>query len=89
MTSKTLGEDTKKVLSSEAFRFVSFVVTGGISAACNLVARFWMSRVMRYEFAVLFAYLVGMIVAFVLAAVRVRSRWAGADAPRHARVRLS
>ena len=67
MTSKTLGEDTKKVLSSEAFRFVSFVVTGGISAACNLVARFWMSRVMRYEFAVLFAYLVGMIVAFVLA----------------------
>jgi putative flippase GtrA len=67
MTSKTLGEDTKKVLSSEAFRFVSFVVTGGISAACNLGARFWMSRVMRYEFAVLFAYLVGMIVAFVLA----------------------
>ena len=67
MTSKTLGEDTKKVLSSEAFRFFSFVVTGGISAACNLGARFWMSRVMRYEFAVLFAYLVGMIVAFVLA----------------------
>ena len=65
MTSKTLGEDTEKVLSSEAFRFVSFVVTGGISAACNLGARFWMSRVMRYEFAVLFAYLVGMIVSGV------------------------
>jgi putative flippase GtrA len=67
MTNKTINEDTKKVLSSEAFRFASFVVTGGISAACNLGARFWMSRVMRYEFAVLFAYLIGMIMAFVLA----------------------
>jgi putative flippase GtrA len=67
MTNKRIDEDTKKALPSEAFRFASFVVTGGISAACNLGARFLMSRVMRYEFAVLFAYLIGMIVAFVLA----------------------
>jgi putative flippase GtrA len=67
MTNKTIDEDTKKVLSSEAFRFASFVVTGGISATCNLGARFLISRVMRYEFAVLFAYLIGMIMAFVLA----------------------
>jgi|GEM_PF-145429 len=67
MTNKAINKDTKKVIPSEAFRFASFVVTGGISAACNLGARFLMSRVMRYEFAVLFAYLIGMIVAFVLA----------------------
>jgi putative flippase GtrA len=67
MTNKRVDEDMKKPVSSEAFRFASFLVTGGISAACNLGARFLMSRVMRYEFAVLFAYLIGMIVAFVLA----------------------
>jgi putative flippase GtrA len=67
MTNKTISKDTKKVIPYEAFRFVSFVVTGGISAACNLGARFLMSRVMGYESAVLFAYLIGMIVAFVLA----------------------
>lgn len=67
MNNKRADEDTKKVTPSEAFRFASFLVTGGISAACNLGARFLMSRVMRYEFAVLLAYLIGMIVAFVLA----------------------
>jgi putative flippase GtrA len=60
-------EDKKKLAAAEARRFVSFAVTGGIAAVCNLAARFLMSRVMRYELAVLFAYLVGMIVAFVLA----------------------
>jgi putative flippase GtrA len=60
-------QDKEKIVPAEARRFASFVVTGGIAAACNLGARFLMSRVMRYEFAVLFAYLVGMVVAFVLA----------------------
>jgi putative flippase GtrA len=67
MTNKTINKDAKKALPSEAFRFASFLVTGGISAACNIGARFLMSRVMRYELAVLFAYLIGMIVAFILA----------------------
>jgi putative flippase GtrA len=67
MTNTTSNEDTKKNSSSEALRFAGFVVTGGISAICNLGTRFLLSRVMRYEFAVLFAYLVGMFVAFVLA----------------------
>jgi putative flippase GtrA len=67
MTNLSIVEAKEKNAPAEARRFASFAVTGGIAAACNLSARFLMSRVMRYEFAVLFAYLVGMGVAFVLA----------------------
>ncbi|MEO6804913.1 MAG: GtrA family protein [Edaphobacter sp.] len=67
MTNSSGIEARKDIAAAEARRFVTFAVTGGIAAVCNLVARFLMSRVMRYELAVLFSYLVGMIVAFVLA----------------------
>jgi putative flippase GtrA len=67
MTNPSIIEDKEKIVPAEARRFASFAVTGGIAAVCNLSARFLLSRVLRYEFAVLFAYLVGMVVAFVLA----------------------
>jgi putative flippase GtrA len=51
----------------EAFRVVGFAITGGIAAVCNLSSRFFFSRIMRYELAVMVAYLIGMGVAFVLA----------------------
>jgi putative flippase GtrA len=60
-------DDKVKIVPEDARRFAGFACTGGIAAACNLSARILMSRVMRYELAVLFAYLVGMTVAFVLA----------------------
>jgi putative flippase GtrA len=59
--------EVKKIASKEALRFVSFAVTGGIAAVCNLGSRILFSRVVRYEIAVAFAYLVGMVAAFVLA----------------------
>jgi putative flippase GtrA len=43
------------------------MMTGGLAALCNIGARILLSRVMRYELSVAIAYLVGMIVAFVLA----------------------
>src|ERR1700744_355770 len=67
MMSTQIDRPKGRTMASETLRFASFVVTGGISAACNLGARYLMSRMMRYEFAVLFAYLIGMVVAFVLA----------------------
>jgi putative flippase GtrA len=60
-------EEKKKTAPREAIRIASFVVTGGIAAVCNLGSRILFSRVMRYELAVIAAYLVGMVVAFVLA----------------------
>jgi putative flippase GtrA len=51
----------------EGRRFASFIVTGGIAAAVNLVTRWGLSLVVPYELAVALAYLVGMTTAFLLA----------------------
>jgi putative flippase GtrA len=51
----------------EVRRFASFAVTGGFAAICNVGSRVLLSKVMRYELAVTIAYLVGMVVAFLLA----------------------
>ncbi|WP_424813615.1 GtrA family protein [Roseococcus sp. YIM B11640] len=54
----------KALLSSE---FIRFVLTGGTAAAVNIGARILFSQVMRYEIAVVLAYLVGMVTAYLLA----------------------
>jgi len=47
-------------------QFVAFVVAGGIAAAVNIGSRILFSLVMRYEIAILVAYLCGMTVAYIL-----------------------
>ena len=48
-------------------QFVKFLVTGGIAAAANIGSRYIFSVFMDFELAVVFAYLVGMTIAYVLA----------------------
>lgn len=67
MTSEPVNRSSGQTSLSEAGRFMSFMVTGGLAATCNLGSRILLSRVMRYELAVTVAYLIGMCVAFVLA----------------------
>lgn len=67
MTSETANRSSGQTSISEAGRFISFLMTGGLAATCNLGSRILLSRVMRYELAVTVAYLIGMCVAFVLA----------------------
>jgi len=50
----------------ETDRFVRFVLTGGFAAAINVASRWVFSFAMPYELAVTFAYLVGMLTAFIL-----------------------
>ena len=47
-------------------RFLAFVVAGGIAAAANWGSRFVFSRWVSFEWAVVLAYVVGMVTAFVL-----------------------
>ncbi|MDC4203431.1 MAG: GtrA family protein [Candidatus Manganitrophus sp.] len=47
-------------------QLVLFLLAGGIAAAANYGSRFIFSLWARYEFAVVLAYFVGMVVAFVL-----------------------
>ena len=47
-------------------QFVRFLFAGGIAAGANYGSRFLFSRWVGYEQAIILAYLVGMLVAFVL-----------------------
>ncbi|MDF7661778.1 GtrA family protein [Erwiniaceae bacterium L1_54_6] len=47
-------------------QFLRFLVAGGIAASANFGSRFVFSMFVGYGFAVFFAYLVGMLVAFLL-----------------------
>jgi putative flippase GtrA len=46
--------------------FWRFLAAGGIAAAANFGSRFLFSVWLRYEWAIVFAYMVGMAVAFLL-----------------------
>lgn len=48
-------------------QFLAFLVTGGIAALVNYGSRFVFSRWLSFSSAVILAYLVGMITAFLLA----------------------
>lgn len=48
------------------YQFLRFLLAGGSAAAANYGSRFLFNRWMTYEQAIVMAYLVGMIVAFVL-----------------------
>ena len=48
-------------------QFLLFVLTGGAAALVNILSRVGFSRLVRFELAVLAAYGVGMITAYILA----------------------
>lgn len=48
-------------------QFVLFLITGGIAALINIASRIGFSKVLRFELAVLAAYAIGMITAYILA----------------------
>lgn len=48
-------------------QFGRFIVTGGTAALVNLVSRYFLDWFMSFEIAVVLAYLIGMVTAYVLA----------------------
>jgi len=52
-------------------QFAVFLLTGGIAAAVNFSSRIVFSRYTSYQAAIVLAYIVGMITAFILARVFV------------------
>lgn len=47
-------------------QFVNFLVTGGIAAVANFCSRIILNRWMSYSAAIIVAYVIGMVTAFVL-----------------------
>jgi putative flippase GtrA len=52
---------------SQRREFSLFLLTGGVAASVNVVSRIGFSTVVRFELAVLLAYGIGMLTAYVLA----------------------
>jgi putative flippase GtrA len=48
-------------------QFIRFLITGGIAAAVNFFSRIFYNQYCSFSMAVIYAYLTGMITAFVLA----------------------
>ncbi|MCK5721856.1 MAG: GtrA family protein [Gammaproteobacteria bacterium] len=46
--------------------FFQFLVVGGFSAGVNFVSRIGFSELVSYRYAIILAYLIGMITAFIL-----------------------
>ena len=47
-------------------RFVYFALAGGLAALCNFGSRILLSQIFSYSIAIVLAYLIGMVTAFVL-----------------------
>ncbi len=78
--------------ANERQRFVFFLLAGGIAAVVNIVSRIALSAVMRYEIAIVVAYVCGMTIAFLLNKVFVfekSGRGAGAEYLRFGLVNLA
>lgn len=52
-------------------QFISFLITGGIAATVNFLSRIFYNQYCSFSASVLFAYLTGMVTAFVLAKIFV------------------
>ena len=52
-------------------QFIGFLITGGIAATVNFLSRIFYNQYCSFSTAVLFAYLTGMITAFILAKIFV------------------
>lgn len=59
-----LSQLAKKPL--EQWRFLAFMIAGGIAALVNILSRIAFNLVMSYELAILVAYLCGMTAAYLL-----------------------
>lgn len=54
------------VSRSKIIEFSRFLSVGGVAAAANLASRYFLDFVLPFEAAVVLAYMVGMVVGFVL-----------------------
>lgn len=52
-------------------QFISFLITGGIAATVNFLSRIFYNQYCSFSASVIFAYLTGMVTAYVLAKIFV------------------
>lgn len=67
MTAATRPKKKAPAPNSPRREFLLFLITGGVAALVNVLSRVGFSQLLRFELAVLLAYGVGMLTAYVLA----------------------
>lgn len=67
MTPATTTTPNHQAPHSPRREFLLFLITGGMAALVNVLSRVGFSQLLRFELAVLLAYGVGMLTAYVLA----------------------
>ncbi|MBM5798467.1 MAG: GtrA family protein [Cyanobacteria bacterium K_Offshore_0m_m2_072] len=67
MTTATGPKPETPAPHSPRREFLLFLITGGVAALVNVVSRMGFSQLLRFELAVLLAYGVGVLTAYVLA----------------------
>ena len=75
-------------MSPERRRFALFVVAGGVAALVNIGSRILLNLAMRYEIAIVVAYLCGMTTAYLLNKLFVFERSGRAVADEYVRFTL-
>ena len=60
------SEGTKHVTVASTSKFLRFLFTGGIAAFANITIRYLFTPILGFEISVLGAYLIGMVIAYVL-----------------------
>ena len=48
-------------------QFLIFLLTGGIAAFSNILSRLGLSKILKFELAIIISYLIGMLIAYILA----------------------
>jgi len=57
---------TSRALIDSRRQFLRFLLTGGFAAFVNIASRFLLSRFVFFELAVVLAYAIGMVTAYIL-----------------------
>lgn len=54
------------MVKSKHNEFIQFLIVGGVSAGINFVSRIGFSEIVSYRYAIVLAYIIGMLTAFLL-----------------------
>lgn len=54
------------MVKSKHNEFIQFLIVGGFSAGINFVSRIGFSEIVSYRYAIVLAYIIGMLTAFLL-----------------------
>ena len=66
-----MSDSSGSSLKSAKTEFIQFLLVGGVAALINFISRIFINEFVSYRVAVVLAYLIGMLTAFILSKIYV------------------